>query len=107
MMETEIANIAEIAEVVEVRTQRRKRASVAAQPELKKSKALAATTSSDPVTGRKANSRRQAGRKRKPRKTKPLTKAQHNEVATINTEEVYAYVVDRVPGEYRIFSLTG
>ena len=89
----------EIAQEVEVRTQRRKRAvPQTAATQSKKNKPTAAKGSKN--KGNTTTDTKSTGsRKRKPRTTKPLTKAQRDQVATINVDDVYAYVNNRVPGE--------
>ena len=91
----------EIAQEVEVRTQRRKRAvPQTAATQSKKNKPTAAKGSKN--KGNTTTDTKSAGSlsgcKRKPKTTKPLTKAQRDQVATINVD-VYAYVNNRVPGK--------
>ena len=88
----------EIAQEVEVRTQRRKRAvPQTAATQSKKNKPTAAKGSKNKGnTTTDTKSRSISGSKRKPKTTKPLTKAQRDQVATINVDDVYAYINNRV-----------
>ena len=91
----------EIAQEVEVRMQRRKRAvPLTAATQSKKNKPTAAKGSKNKgnTTTDTKSAGSLSGRKRKPRTTKPLTKVQRDQVATINVD-VYAYVNNRAPGE--------
>ena len=89
----------EIAQEVEVRMQRKKGAvSQTAAIQYKKSNPTTAKGSrktGNTVIGMKSV----CHIKRKSKTTKVLMKAQRYRVVTINTEEVYAYVVNRVPDE--------
>ena len=90
-----------IAQEIEVTTQRKRKATTVATKRSwnKKTKPTKAKSAREQrgSTGKLSGS--QASRKRKPKATKLLTKVQRSQVATINREEVLAYVVSRVPGE--------